>query len=278
MEILAAADCPLAHQRFAVQRIASAGRWAFPMHSHRGFAEIFFLAEGSMEHLVEGRLHRLAAGALVLVRERDHHRLVADGMRYCNLTLPVRDLGPLLGYLDGGAALAARLAEPEPLPPAQLPPGERREVEDLYARLFDCQAAATAVPLYQHALVRLAAPLIRPPPTDAAGPPAWLLQAQTAAAADLATASAAGMAAAAGVSPAHLARSMRRYGGATPAAWLNRCRLERAALRLAHTNQPIAELAAGLGFDSLGWFYRCFRRTYGTPPAAYRRRYGVLVG
>lgn len=278
MEVLATADSPLVRQRFAMQRIESHGRWAFPPHSHQGFAEIFYLAHGCMEHHIEGHLQHLDAGALVLVRERDHHRLIADGMRYFNLNLPIGDLARVATYLDDGAVLEALLAASEPLAPVQLAPAERREVEDQFLRLFDCQASPTATALYQRALVGLASVFARRVAPEAPTIPGWLAQAQEAAVANLAGMTPASMARLAGVSPAHLARSMRRHCGTTPAVWLNRCRLERAALRLTHTNQPIAVIAVDLGFATLGWFYRCFQRAHGCPPAVYRRRHGTLIG
>ena len=78
-----------------------------------------------------------------------------------------------------------------------------------------------------------------------------------------------------GKSPEHLSRSFRTHLGSTPTDWLNRLRLERAALRLSHTNESILAISLDLGFEHLGYFYRLFKRRYGLAPRAYRQRHGV---
>ena len=47
--------------------------------------------------------------------------------------------------------------------------------------------------------------------------------------------------------------------------------LERAKALLSGSNQPIVEIALGLGFGSQGHFHRAFRKHVGTKPGAYRR-------
>ncbi|MCK6487226.1 MAG: AraC family transcriptional regulator [Planctomycetes bacterium] len=268
------ANCHLDRQRYAVQRIETAAEWSYPEHAHRGFGEIFYLASGRIAHRLEGADHLLGAGALVLVREGDSHRLRGQGLRYFNLNVPVADFARSAAFLDRGERLAALLAGRGAVA-AEVPPGERRAVEDLFVRLFDLQLGPAGGAAYQAALVDLCARFIADPaPAEpAAGPPAWLAGVLEEASAALAEASPAWMARRAGVSAAHLARTMRRHGGETPARWLNRCRLERAALRLTHTNEAVADICFDLGFAHLGWFYRLFRRAHGCAPAAYRGRY-----
>lgn len=266
----------VARRRYAVSRIEAHGAWGYPEHTHRGFAEVFYLARGTLAHHVGGRRDDLAAGTLVLVRERDRHRLAGQGLLYFNLNLRPADLERAVAYLDEGPRLAAILAAAEAPPPAQVAAAERSGYEALLGRLFARQASPDAEALLQRALLDLLGVFARAgaaPPADA--PPLWLDQALAGAAETLAELSPGGLARRAGVSPAHLARSMRRHFGTTPSAWLNRCRLERAALRLTRTNEPIAGICFDLGFRHLGWFYRVFRRAYGCPPAEYRRRHGI---
>jgi AraC family cel operon transcriptional repressor len=278
MQTLDTEVCHLDRRRFVVQRVDASGSWSYPLHRHVGFSELFYIARGSIDHRLNDHPDHLPAGSLVLVRERDRHALTGSGLRYFNLNVLSDDLRRVAGYLDGGDRLSAALGA-ESAPPAVLvPPGERREVEDQFARLFDCQASAAAAPLYQRTLVMLLTPFVSPPVTAVgSGPPAWLGQSLEEAAGDLARTTPATLARRAGVSPAHLARSMRRHLGTTPSAWINRCRLERAALRLAYTNQAIPAICFDLGFHHLSWFYRVFQRAHGCAPAAYRRRYGTAV-
>lgn len=278
MQTLDLAVCHLDRQRFVVQRVDAPGGWSYPLHRHVGFGEIFYVAAGRIAHRYEDAVRPVEAGSLVLVRERDRHALDGTGLRYFNLNVRSTDLSKAAAYLDGGDRLAACLEAEIPPAPVEVPPGERREVEDQLARLFECQHAPAAASLFQRILVMLLAHLTAPVAAAAAGgPPSWLPQALDEAAGDLARLTPAGLARRAGVSPAHLARCMRRHLGTTPSAWLNRCRLERAALRLSYTNQPIPAICYDLGFAHLGWFYRLFRRAHGCPPAEYRRRYGTTA-
>lgn len=266
----------LERQRFAVHRMETQGVWSYPEHSHRGFTELFYLARGTLDHAVNARRDRLSAGSLVLVREGDRHSLSARDLLYFNLNLHPADLARAVAYLDEGPQLAVALAAAEAPPPASIAPAERHGWEAALNRLFEQQSSPGADPLLQRILVDLLGAFARAGATPpAAAPPAWLSQALAESGESLPSLTPGGLARRAGVSPAHLARSMRRHFGTTPSAWLNRCRLERAALRLTRTNEPIAAICFSLGFSHLGWFYRVFRRAYGCPPAAYRRRHGV---
>ena len=50
-----------------------------------------------------------------------------------------------------------------------------------------------------------------------------------------------------------------------------RTRLRRAAVALAATDEPIAEIAFAHGFGDLSTFVTTFGRVFGKPPRAYRR-------
>ena len=76
----------------------------------------------------------------------------------------------------------------------------------------------------------------------------------------------------AGVHPIHLARTFRRFFGCAPAAYLRRCRVERAAALLRDTTRPLAEIALGCGFADQSHFTKSFRRAFAVSPGEYRRR------
>jgi transcriptional regulator GlxA family with amidase domain len=82
------------------------------------------------------------------------------------------------------------------------------------------------------------------------------------------------MAAAAAVSPRHLARLFRAELGTTPARWVERVRLDRAQQLLldGHSVTSAAELS-GLGSDET--LRRAFARHLGTTPTHYRRRFAT---
>lgn len=74
----------------------------------------------------------------------------------------------------------------------------------------------------------------------------------------------------AGVSRYHFLRSFRQVTGLTPHQFLLRTRLNRAAVRLRTSREPISTIAFDAGFNDLSTFNRRFRRLMGVAPGAYR--------
>ena len=80
------------------------------------------------------------------------------------------------------------------------------------------------------------------------------------------------LAAAAGYSPFHFARSFRVSTGETPAGYLRRVRLEHAAELLASSPElTVAQVAERAGYRSASAFAAAFRRVLGVSPSAYQR-------
>jgi AraC-like DNA-binding protein len=86
------------------------------------------------------------------------------------------------------------------------------------------------------------------------------------------------LARAAHYSEAHFARAFRDAYGESPHRYLVARRLERAALLLRTTDEPIAAVADAVGFRSPGSFATRFAREMGCPPGAYRRRIAAPPG
>lgn len=76
----------------------------------------------------------------------------------------------------------------------------------------------------------------------------------------------------AGVHPVYLARAFRRHFGCTPADYLRRCRLQRAASLLSDSRRGISEIAADCGFVDHAHLTRAFQARYGCTPSMHRRR------
>jgi AraC-like DNA-binding protein len=79
------------------------------------------------------------------------------------------------------------------------------------------------------------------------------------------------LAALTGVSPSHLRRLFGRHLRTSPHRWLLRERLMHAQALIADSAMPLAEIAEICGFCDVYHFSREFRRSVGTPPAAWRR-------
>ncbi|WP_081722195.1 helix-turn-helix domain-containing protein [Geminisphaera colitermitum] len=69
-----------------------------------------------------------------------------------------------------------------------------------------------------------------------------------------------------------LNRRFRERTGLSPARWVIRCRVERAALLLRETPMKIAAIAEACGYADVYFFARQFHQITGRPPGAWRRR------
>jgi AraC-like DNA-binding protein len=75
----------------------------------------------------------------------------------------------------------------------------------------------------------------------------------------------------AGMSPYHFLRTFRAVVGMTPHQYVLRTRMQRAAVAIRRTDEPISSLALDAGFADLSTFNRRFRRVMGASPTEYRR-------
>jgi AraC-like DNA-binding protein len=75
-----------------------------------------------------------------------------------------------------------------------------------------------------------------------------------------------------GVSPFHLAREFHDETGLPIHRYLNRLRLRTALARLVRDGDDLTSVALDTGFSSHAHFSDAFRREFGRPPSAFRRR------
>jgi AraC-like DNA-binding protein len=83
------------------------------------------------------------------------------------------------------------------------------------------------------------------------------------------------LAAVAGVSKYHFARSFEVVYGETPIRYLTRRRIERAQDLLRAANLTVTEVCMAVGFASLGSFSARFAQLVGESPTAYRDRWAA---
>ena len=86
------------------------------------------------------------------------------------------------------------------------------------------------------------------------------------------------LAAAAGLSRYHFARSFADTYGDTPMRYLTRRRIERAQDLLRAANLTVTEVCMMVGFSSLGSFSSRFRELVGESPTQYRDRWAATGG
>ena len=75
-----------------------------------------------------------------------------------------------------------------------------------------------------------------------------------------------------GLSYSRFRECFREHFGVAPHRFLTKLRMDFAARRLVRTDQPVKQIAADLGYDSLEGFYRAFGKTHGLAPAEFRHR------
>jgi AraC-like DNA-binding protein len=73
-----------------------------------------------------------------------------------------------------------------------------------------------------------------------------------------------------GISRSALVERFTRYLSEPPMTYLTRWRLQLAARSLERTSRGVAEIAAGVGYESEAAFNRAFKREFGQPPGRYR--------
>lgn len=76
----------------------------------------------------------------------------------------------------------------------------------------------------------------------------------------------------------HLTRSMRKYMGQTPSAYINTVRLERAADQLITTARPVFEIMLDVGFQNTSYFNKLFKEKYHVSPRKYRSQTTSILG
>jgi AraC-like DNA-binding protein/mannose-6-phosphate isomerase-like protein (cupin superfamily) len=241
------------------------------LHTHADFHEFMGVVSGSGEQLLTTGTQQLRAGDVVLVRPSDRHAVrgsAPDGLEFINVAFPS---SAWQGFLDltrtnptGSWASARR--------PVTFHATEAIAVFEHALEGFQNEPGPYDLMRFWIGLLPLVSPeeLTARPGTTA---PDWLARACTAMRAeDNLQGGVPRLLELAGVSPAHLSRSMRTAYGVTPTDFVTDLRLEHASSLLAATNDAIAGIAARCGFARQSYFTRRFTAAHQLSPREFRRR------
>lgn len=243
------------------------------VHCHDYF-EVLIVESGAVRHWINGAEETLPRGALVFLRPDDCHRLAAaPGTRARILNIMARtetvahlgarygeDLGPRFFWKTGPTPDLRRLDGPR--------------IERAVNSAMELQTAVRGLVAIEQFLLALMTRVVdlSVDPTSAAPP--WLAAACLSAR-DPAVfrRGAAGLVEASRRGHEHVCREAKRHLGMSPTDYVNRIRMEHAAMLLSDRRLSVEEVAADCGLANLSYFYRLFRAHYGTTPSDYRRRH-----
>jgi AraC-like DNA-binding protein/mannose-6-phosphate isomerase-like protein (cupin superfamily) len=243
------------------------------LHTHADFHELMGVTCGRGEHLLETGTIPLAAGDVVLIRPRDRHAFrgcAPDGLEFINVAFPS---SAWQGFLNltrtnpTGSWDAARQ-------PITFRPGDPQAVvatfESALERFSDSPGPFDLMRFWIDLFPQVS-PEELPARASGKKAPAWLVEACAAMRdGENLRGGLPRLLELAGVSPAHLSRSLRVAYGITPTNFIADLRLEQAASLLAATSDSIAEIATRCGFSSQSYFTRCFTTAHSLSPRAFR--------
>lgn len=246
------------------------GRVQTRIHEHRDYYEVMVVVAGSGEHHVRPasrppHVFALRPRDVVLVRPSDRHAIVG-AVQFYNIAFPATAWRAFVALAKVDLA-----GEHDPLPPHVSVPDDR--VDRACAHVLEhfqrtpgeldlIRFWTEVVPLFEATTTA---------PTQPPGTPDWLTTAVAAMTSEQNLRHGVPrLLALAHVSPAHLARSMRRHYNMTASEFVADVRLRHAATLLATTARPIADIAFSCGYHSASYFTRCFRAAHGVTPRQFR--------
>ncbi|MDX2185507.1 MAG: helix-turn-helix transcriptional regulator [Opitutaceae bacterium] len=249
------------------------------LHTH-DFCEVFLVEEGQGLHLWNGRQLPLSPGCAAWIWPEDTHAYEAgsgQNLVFINLAIPLAHWIAFESLLRHAPDAAA--------PWAGSPRGHRRldelEASRCARALHELlERGASDRHLLPQAMTVMAEVLLEhtTAATHGTGVPEWLEGwRRSMFEPELLRRPIAFWQKRAGVSPAHLSRTCRRFYGMSPTELLNRSRVDWVQRRLRAGEHKGVELALDAGFENLGFFYRCFKRYTGCTPRQWLLRQGETV-
>lgn len=255
---------------FARKQLAT--RFPDAAHDH-DFFEVFLIENGKTTHWINGESQVLEPGQLAFIRPNDAHAFRAEkstGCQIVNVMFRIETAQHLAKrYSD---VIADKFFDVSSKMPYMHSLGPAR-----FARAINVaqqlQTAHRSLARIEEFLLVLTNRVADAPVGTDGTIPKWFAEACSAAQSqEVFSMGAAGFIAAAGRSHEHVCRTCKTVTGQTPSEYINQIRIEYAAHLLRSDERSIDDVVDVCGFDNNSYFYRLFRRQYGTTPRQYRLR------
>ncbi|MDJ0822626.1 MAG: AraC family transcriptional regulator [Paracoccaceae bacterium] len=242
-------------------------------HDH-DFFELMLVEQGQLHHWINGVEEVLEPGHMVFLRPADRHALQAvsgSGARIFNVAFRPDtadhlvdrygdEIGGRFFWQSGALPVTLRLRGPQ----------RERAVN----AMLTLRTSHRSLARIEHFLLSVMTHVLDAADVVDDRAPAWLLAACRATREPrVFRRGVDGFLTAAGRSQEHVCRQARRYLGMSPTQYVNRIRIQHAAMLLAGTDRGLPDVAADCGFENLSYFHRLFREQYGTTPRGYRMRH-----
>lgn len=240
------------------------------VHDHDYF-EVFWIVSGRTTHRINGRNDTLTTGEGVLVRPSDRHGFSPLGSEPCRL-VNIMFRAETAGHLAHryGVELAHRYfwaTGPDPQR-FRLDLAQQSVLHRLAGHL---EKGVPSLARIEGFLLTLLIELLPPSPQPHTTAPAWLNAALDAVQRpEVFRRGAQGLILASGRSHEHVCRSLKTHFGMSPAALINRIRMDHAARLLIRTDLSMTDIAADCGLENMSYFHAIFRRQFQITPRRYR--------
>lgn len=246
----------------------------FRPHDH-DYYEMFLVLKGKARHYVNNRYFPVEENCLIFVRKTDVHDYCdyqKTGLEFLNIAFTEQTFLETLRYLGKGFDADA-LLRPEFPPQIRL---SRSSAEKLHMKiaelytlpldqpdLFRCRARALLIEILLNDFSDLSeentdVPFWLENACEKMQYPSNFLQGKER------------FFALCGKTREHATRSLEKYYGLTPSAYLNQLRIAYAGNLLLSSNLSVTDVCFECGFGNVSHFYTCFKKTFGVTPMEYR--------
>lgn len=260
-------------EHFHFSRVALSDSQPLTRHSH-DYNEVFLVEQGEVLHWVNDEVVPLTRGSLVFVRQDDCHALSASlgsKARILNVIVTPTTTDHLVSRYH--EAFAERFFwSTDGLPDTRQLNGPR--IERAINTAIELQTADRGLIRIEQFLLTLLTRVVDTSFDPTSSAPDWLAAACLSARdPDVFRRGAAGLVEASRRGHEHVCRTAQKHLGMSPTDYVNRIRMEHAAMLLGGGSQSVETVAQDCGISNLSYFYRLFREHYGTTPLAYKKRH-----